>query len=188
MRYGNAKTGPRKVKRIYPPVGEDDFVKLCDKVNDKVKVIFLLAYGSGLRQAEVLDLQKEDFDFKGKKLFVRQGKGSKDRVVNIPKHFRSSFLKHIPFSITARGVRSSFLTASIKAGFNPVSFTDKAGRPRYKFHFHCLRSSYITRCLDNGIPIHQVMILAGHNNMATTSKYAQANPTDAIANVFDKGV
>jgi integrase/recombinase XerD len=55
---------------------------------------FLLAWGSGLRLSEVLNVDKHDFDFEKNQLLVRQGKGKKDRIVPIPKGMKKEFLNH----------------------------------------------------------------------------------------------
>jgi integron integrase len=44
-----------------------------------------LLYGAGLRLNECLGLRVKDVDLAGGKLFVRQGKGNKDRVTLLPK-------------------------------------------------------------------------------------------------------
>lgn len=41
-------------------------------------------YGSGLRQAEVLNLRAKDIDFGMQEIVVRNGKGGKDRRTLLP--------------------------------------------------------------------------------------------------------
>lgn len=43
-----------------------------------------LLYGGGLRLSECLDLRVKDLDFDRRQVFVRRGKGDKDRVVPMP--------------------------------------------------------------------------------------------------------
>ena len=47
-------------------------------------MVALLLYGSGLRLSEALRLRVKDIDFERNELFVRDGKGSKDRVTVLP--------------------------------------------------------------------------------------------------------
>src|SRR5690606_10606112 len=47
----------------------------------QLKLIFALCYGCGLRRMEALKLTAKDIDFDTKTLFVKQGKGYKDRIV-----------------------------------------------------------------------------------------------------------
>lgn len=48
--------------------------------NFKFKTIFMLAYGSGLRIGEIVNLRVEDIDSKKMKIFVREGKGKKKDI------------------------------------------------------------------------------------------------------------
>jgi site-specific recombinase XerD len=47
-----------------------------------------LLYGAGLRLMECLRLQVADIDFDQSQLFVREGKGQKDRVTVLPQKLR----------------------------------------------------------------------------------------------------
>lgn len=179
----------RKPKRIYEAVSKEDFLKLLKLCKKAVhRLSFILAYGSGLRISEIINLKPDDINIKEHKIFIRQAKGGKDRVVNTPKWLREKHLRYFPLKIGQRALNKAFLSKSLKIGFNSVIYIDKANRPRYKFHFHCLRSSFATRCLESGVPLNQVQLLLGHDNISTTSKYLKANPQDAIASVLEKGV
>lgn len=150
-----------------------------------------MAYGSGLRISEIINLQPADINLKEHKLFVRQGKGSKDRMVNVPKWFKESHIKHLPLKVKQRALEAVFLRHSLACGINrPVGEFTRCGKqiPVFRFHFHCLRHSYATRLLENDIPLNQLMILLGHSNISTTSRYVQANPIDAINSVLEAGV
>jgi integrase len=39
--------------------------------------------------------------------------------------------------------------------------------------FHCLRNTYIQRCMDNGIEIHHIASCVGHKNIKTTEGYLE---------------
>ncbi len=179
----------RKPKRIYEAVPEENFLKLLELCRKSVhRISFILAYGSGLRISEIIKLTPDDINMKENKIFIRQAKGSKDRLVNTPRWLKQKHLKFFPLKIKERALSKAFLTKSLKAGFNSVIYTDKAGRPRYKYHFHCLRHSFATRCMENGVPLHHLQLVLGHENISTTSKYLKANPKDAIESILEKGV
>jgi len=203
------KRGPRKPKRIYEGLNEEEFIKLLkatrhvyknpDKIKNKKaerrcelhRIIFLLSFGSGLRISEVLSLQPEDIDFKAKKIFIRQGKGSKDRVTFLTKLFREKYLKYLPIKIQKRAVEAVFQRNTMKCGINrPIGSFLRAGKeiPIFRFHLHCLRHGFALRCLDSGMPLHQLQILMGHENIATTSRYLKSNPSDAIESAMEAGL
>ena len=176
-------------KRIYEPVSEEDFIKLLKATNKPHhKICFILAYGSGLRVSEINKLKKESFNFKTNQIFIRQAKGDKDRVTFLTKQFKKDYLKYIPIKIGERAISKAFLSASLRAGFNSVIYTDKKGIPRYRFHFHSLRHSFATRCLEKGLPIHHLQGFLGHANISTTSSYLKSNPKDAVEKALDIGI
>ena len=49
------------------------------------QLIVQILYGSGLRQAECLELRIKDLDFQQSQIIVRSGKGGKDRLTPMPK-------------------------------------------------------------------------------------------------------
>jgi site-specific recombinase XerD len=57
--------------------------------NMKYKALFMTIYGSGLRISEALNLKVTDIDSKDMRIFIRKGKGSRDRYALLPqKSFR----------------------------------------------------------------------------------------------------
>lgn len=49
-------------------------------------------YGSGLRVGEAVKIKIEDFDINSKTLYIKNGKGSKDRIVNLSQKFMEHFI------------------------------------------------------------------------------------------------
>lgn len=135
------------------------------------KLAFNLAYNSGLRVSEVVKLKKEDIDFKSKRIFIRDAKGGKDRVVPLPKGFPQSYLKYIPMKCGIRALQIAFKSSVIKSGLT-----------KQDLHFHSLRHSFAVRCMERGIPLNQIQVLLGHESISTTSIYLKINPKDALDN------
>jgi len=76
----------KKKKVVYRVLTREQlstFFNVCD--NYKFKTIFMLAYGSGLRIGEIANLRLEDIDSKEMRIFVREGKGNKERYTVLPK-------------------------------------------------------------------------------------------------------
>ncbi len=180
-----------KEKRIYEAVNEEEFKKLINKIKSKkVLIAIYLAYKSGLRIEEILNLQQDDIKPKERKIFVRQGKGSKDRITIYPKGFKKEWIKLFPLKITKYAIQKSFLKSSLDIGINRVIYrfqTKQGEKNKYRLHFHCLRHSFATNLLEAGVPINQVQLLLGHSNISTTNLYIKANPYSAIENVISKG-
>ncbi len=169
------KTIPKRHKPQPLPksIKDDEFtavVKLMIQPRQReMKMAFLLAYESGLRISEIKHLQKEHIDLTAKRIMVVRGKFSKDRVVPLPKRWRSYMLGLIPIKCSVRTLERNFKNAAKKAGV------------RSELVFHSMRHGFATNCLERGMPINQVQLLLGHSSVGTTNVYIRANPTDALA-------
>ena len=72
----------RKMKDVLTKEELSAFFNACD--NYMYKTIFMLIYGSGLRISEAVNLKVEDIDSRKMRIFVRAGKGGKDRYTVLP--------------------------------------------------------------------------------------------------------
>ena len=72
----------RKMKDVLTKEELSTFFNACD--NYMYKTIFMLIYGSGLRISEALNLRIEDIDSRKMRIFVRKGKGEKERYTVLP--------------------------------------------------------------------------------------------------------
>ena len=98
-KQGKNKTKGKKVKKKPLPieVTRDEYVKLLYATKYmRHKVGFMLAFESGLRISEVVNLKKEDFDFANKTVRVNMGKNSKDRIVSLPLSWQVHHINYIP--------------------------------------------------------------------------------------------
>ena len=75
--------GKRRLPKILSDEELDVFFSACE--NYEYKTIFMLIYGSGLRISEATNLRIEDVDSKNMRLFVRNGKGERERYTVLPK-------------------------------------------------------------------------------------------------------
>ena len=97
------------VKRLPCAISEEDFVKLIENTKkEEHKLAFLLGYGSGLRVSEIIKLKPQEVNFKEKRIFIKSGKGEKDRVVPMPKGFKDKHLSMLPFKIGVRALEIAF--------------------------------------------------------------------------------
>ena len=76
----------KKKRRLPKILSEQElsiFFNACE--NYMYKTIFMMIYGSGLRISEATNLRIEDIDSKNMRLFVRNGKGERERYTILPK-------------------------------------------------------------------------------------------------------
>ncbi len=74
----------KKPKRLPVVMSREETVRLLLELGGRDLLIAELLYGCGMRLKEVLRLRVKDIDFDQHHIVVRQGKGSKDRVVPLP--------------------------------------------------------------------------------------------------------
>ena len=80
-----------------------------------------LLYGCGLRLMECIRLRVKDIDFEGERLYVRFGKGGKDRVTPLPGTVREELRDHL------RRVKTLH-DQDLDEGFGEVFMPDALGR------------------------------------------------------------
>ena len=167
----------KKKKTLYKVLTKEElstFFDVCD--NFKFKTIFMLVYGSGLRIGEVANLRVEDIDSKNMRIFVRAGKGNKERYTILPKqslemlreywrkyrqHKRRGriFLSESGKAITVGVIREHFRKYRKKAKINE------------KATLHTLRHNFATDLIERGATLIQVKELMGHSNIRSTMEY-----------------
>ena len=166
---------PKKSNKLPVVLGKDEILKMIELTsNPKHKLLLMLMYGSGLRMGEAVKIKIEDFDINSKTLHVKNGKGSKDRIVNLSEKFIIDFISY------AGNKKTGFLFESAQRIGNRISGRTaqmivkdalrKAGISK-NAHCHTLRTSYATHLIENGIDISYVQKLLGHSSVSTTQDY-----------------
>ena len=182
MRPIKKKGSKVKAKPLPIEVTKEEFRRIQKTIqfNPKKRKYFianLIAWGSGLRISEVVNLKKEDFNFVDMSIRVNMGKNSKDRIVPIPKGFTKNELKWIPIGVKQRALQKEFITACEKSGV-------KDEKP--KVHFHSLRHGFATECVRSGMKLEYIQGLLGHEDLQTTSIYINLVPKERIDNYREK--
>jgi len=85
----------RPKRRVPQVLTHSEAMALIERMHPPVKLAVEILYGSGLRQAECLDLRVKDIDFGMKEIIVRRGKGGKDRRTLLPRSLRSDLEKQV---------------------------------------------------------------------------------------------
>jgi len=70
----------QRPKRMPTWLTQGEMSRLLEQMHGRTKAMAQMAYGSGLRLAEMLNLRIKDLDVEGCTITVRGGKGNKDRV------------------------------------------------------------------------------------------------------------
>ncbi|OGY86227.1 MAG: hypothetical protein A2233_01170 [Candidatus Kerfeldbacteria bacterium RIFOXYA2_FULL_38_24] len=152
--------------------------------NLKHRTLMALAYATGLRVSEVVNLKIQDLDYANKTVFVRQGKGRKDRLTIFSEKLIVPLQK-----LTRHKIPSDYVFESNRGGKLTTTTAQKVFKQALlRAHivkpatFHSLRHSFATHLLENGTDIRYIQKLLGHNNIRTTMRYTQVT-TQALKNI-----
>ena len=155
----------------------------------RYRIPLLLIYASGLRVRECIHLTVNDIDGPNNRLFIRDGKGGKDRytILSTPVYhlLRAYWKRHRNpkwlFPAVGRGLGNSIAVAERMGKATQMMDTNslrshllkaarKAGITK-KVTCHTLRHSFATHLLDDGVDITTIQYLLGHRQVSTTAKY-----------------
>lgn len=173
---------PKKEKRIPVVLTKDEVKKLLNvSFNSKSRLMISLLYACGFRISELINLKIVDINFQEKTGYVKQGKGKKDRLFNIPeflfedlkkqveeqKEINSEYLFSNPTDINKKLSASNIEKIVRKA-------TKRAGIQK-DVHCHTLRHSFATHLLENNVDIRKIQELLGHADLSTTQIYTHVS-------------
>jgi len=147
--------------------------------NPKHKLILSLAYGSGLRVSEVVNLKVQDIDLEELVIHVKFSKGKKDRITVFPEKLKTEIQ-----NLIAGKKNTGFVFESERGGKLTTHTAQKVFSNALKktninklASFHSLRHSFATHLLENGVDVRYVQELLGHANIQTTQIYTKVtNP------------
>ena len=160
------------------------------------RTMLMVLYSTGIRSAELLQLQVADIDSRRMLIHIRQGKGGRDRFVPLSPTLLATLRVYYRWMrpqtwlfpgmvhnwradkpITKRVLWEAVVTAATRAGF------------RRRVSPHLIRHSYATHLLESGADLRTIQLLLGHVNIRHTALYlhlsqkhlqAVANPLDAL--------
>ena len=169
---------PCKNKKQLPEIlSKEELERLFSAaVNLKHRVLLLTTYSAGLRVSEVVHLTLTDIDSKRMMIRIVQGKGNKDRYVNLSEklvtelrqYWRSYRPENWLFT-SCEGTKPMPVGTAQKIYY----FTkNRAGIKKGKA-IHTLRHCYATHLLESGVDLPTIQKLMGHDSIRTTMVYLQ---------------
>ncbi len=181
---------PRLEKRLPPKLTRQDALKLLEVVfnypyaypylryrNHAIYSMFLFA---GLRRRELLNLKLTDVDVENLSIFIRQGKGAKDRIIPMSYTLAQSLEKYLkerqrlkktcPEFFVSLNRNKGFTESGLKNLTNKMKDVSKI-----KFSVHKLRHTFATLMLEGGCDIYSLSKMMGHSNIKTTTIYLAAS-------------
>ena len=171
---------PKREKKIPIVLTKKEVKNLLNSLNTKKsKLVVSLIYAAGLRVSEATSLKPGDLDFEEKIGYVKQGKGKKDRIFNIPKTLFNKLKRQAE---KQKEVGETFLFSGRNgermSSRNLQKIVKKASKKaeiKKEVHCHTLRHSFATHLLEEGVDIRKIQELLGHSDLSTTQIYTHVS-------------
>src|SRR5471030_2503141 len=194
----------RKLIRVAHPrnipvvLSRDEVARLLNATTClKHQAVLSVAYGSGLRVAEVAALKVSDIDSERMLLRVERVKGGRYRNAILPadlltllrawwKAGRQQGVMHaqgwlFPGQNTTKPVSTRHLHRVVVEAALAAEITKRVGP-------HTLRHSFATHLLEDGVDVRVIQVLLGHSKLETTSLYTKVatRTVRAVISPLDK--
>ncbi|MEA1993375.1 MAG: tyrosine-type recombinase/integrase, partial [Euryarchaeota archaeon] len=140
--------------------------------NTRDKLIMQMLYAAGLRVSELHKLNIDNIE--GMKIYVRLGKGAKDRVVFIDKNTKKllkRYLKERKNDKKAVILNKNGKRMSQRSMQYIVKKYAKKAQIKKNITPHTLRHTFATHLLQNGADVVVIKDLLGHSDLSTTQIY-----------------
>lgn len=143
------------------------------------RAILLLLCGAGLRAGELVALNAEDIDVAAGIVWVREGKGRKSREIHLAAKVCTQLRRWLKCRGDHEGPLFSRISRADRPGPHRLTTTGLTGLLAQLreaagvdyFTPHDLRRTFITQLLEQGTDLNVVRQLAGHADIATTTRY-----------------
>jgi site-specific recombinase XerD len=165
---------PRKLPVVLSP---EEVARLLNAAPGlKYKAALSVAYGAGLRAAEVVLLKIGDIDSKRMVIRVEQGKGRKDRYVMLSPHLldllRAWWKAARPqgWLFPGRDPVQPMTTRQLNRACHAAAQMAEIDK---RVSLHTLRHSFATHLLEQNIDIRVIQVLLGHAKLDSTALYTR---------------
>ena len=141
-------------------------------------------YSTAIRRAELLDLELYDVDFERELIFIREGKGRRDRIIPIGQRalgwigkylssarenmVKDSMNQHLFVTYFGNPIRPTTLTKIMREYIKSCGL-------RKNGSVHIMRHTTATLMLDNGADIRHIQQLLGHSSLTNTQIYTHVS-------------
>ena len=187
---------PKKPRRLPSILSQQEVARLIDAASSMFhRMILMTLYATGVRRAELTQLQLNDIDSERMAVHVRGGKGRKDRDVMLSEQLLVALREYVrrlrrrpkqwlfpggsghtaDYAICTSTVWNACHQAALRAGIT---------KP---LHPHTLRHCFATHLLEAGADLRTIQMLLGHRDLEQTAVYLHlsARHFSAVASPLD---
>ena len=184
----------RKYRKIGPVLTVDEVRRLFAQPNLSLRIqirdraIMEALYSTGIRLDELLNLEVYHADLQDKVLYIRKGKGRRQRVVPLGKNalrYLREYLVKIRPRYAKKNPKARNLFLSIEGlALTPASVRGLLRKYRHAAGIkkpvspHTFRRTCATHMLQQGADVRYIQKLLGHRYLSTTQRYIKIMPLD----------
>jgi site-specific recombinase XerD len=170
---------------------DEEVVLLFDSIKKpRDQAMFRIMLRCGLRVDEVANLYISDLDLKHNKIFVRNGKGRKDRVVYVSPDAYGAIVNYLRVRPLSKAKKLFLVEKGSYLG-EPISVRGIQKRIEYYSRItgidvscHQLRHTMATQMLNADAEIETIQDLLGHNAINTTERYCTVSNLKVMRDYF----
>lgn len=181
---------PKLERKLPTKLTKQDAMKILEVVDNypyghnflryRNYAIFATFLYTGIRKNELLNLKYTDVDIENLSLFVRQGKGNKDRILPINYRLAEALQKYVEVRKKAyRTCPEFFASYTYDKGYTESGLKRLVIRivkaSGIQFGVHKLRHTFATLMLEGGCDIFSLSKMMGHSDIKTTTIYLAAS-------------
>ena len=168
---------PKKERRLPQLLSEGDLKRFFQVIQDcgdvQHEIMLKLLFYTAIRVSELVRIRVADIDVDGCRIFIDQGKGSKDRYILFPASFRLVLKSHLRASPHNR-----YLFETRHSGpFTPrrvqqivQAYRRRAGLDQ-RVHPHLFRHQMLSHLTAQGLSDAQIQLISGHESKRSLEVY-----------------
>ena len=168
------------------------------RCNDCIALLFQVGIYTGLRKSDCCSLKWSEVDFDANMIRKLPKKTKRTgKLARVPIHPK---LKEILLSLKREGeyvnphayrmYGTDELDGYIKTVFDEAGITtsakDENGKLKFITGFHALRTSFVSNCARDGIPLNVIQTMVAHSRIDMTMDYTRTNEDDLRLPDFDE--
>jgi integrase/recombinase XerD len=181
---------PRSSRSLPSVLTPEEIEQLLESVDSNTltgvrdRTILEVFYSTGIRRAELCHLQVQDVSLTRLTLFVRKGKGNKDRLLPLgarAAQWLHQYAQHVRPQLLLDAHNTTLFLNDYGGVFSESKLGDKVKRYLKQAGLtvpgscHLLRHAMATHMLENGADIRFIQAMLGHANLNTTEIYTQVS-------------
>jgi site-specific recombinase XerD len=172
-----------KLSRPLPSHLRDEEISTLLSVITKARdrAMFMLMLRCGLRVEEVSNLSPAAMDLRRRRIYILNGKGSKDRVTYASKDAYDALMQYLKLRPRSRAKRVFLVEKGTYRG-KPISVRGIQKRMEYyakkanlKVSCHHLRHTMATQMLNADADLVTIQDILGHSRIKTTQRYCKVS-------------